>query len=451
MKTLVKIPRKLLFEALDDLERTHPLASERLGFFSFRQSTQGLSPILLCHDYHAIPDEHYLPDRTCGGRIGAEAIRAAMGRAYREHAGQLWVHTHGRQGNPTGSAQDLRDGPKIAQSIANAQPKTFHGWAVVSEDGICGEATATDGSKHGLSELAVVGWPMTIPFCRSSASGIKGLLKRLGAGAHCSDRYDRQSFLGPTSQAIIENAKIGVIGLGGGGSHVNQQLAHLGFQRIVLCDADRIETTNLNRVVGATLQDARRKRHKTEIAGRLFKKLQPRAEVDALPGDWRSKLDALRQCDLIFGCIDSFSGRRELEAFCRSLMIPLVDIGMKVLRPDAAPSQICGQTMLSMPGESCMECLQLLTPENLSREAEDYDTGPQPQVVWSNGVLASTAIGFAMGLLTGWSGSTPPSWRVDYKGGQMLLNQSNLAIALQGSKCRHYPLSAMGDAIFKRL
>ena len=45
------------------------------------------------------------------------------------------------------------------------------------------------------------------------------------------DRYSRQSFLGPDSEALISRCTIGVPGLGGGGSHVIQQLAHVGFQQ----------------------------------------------------------------------------------------------------------------------------------------------------------------------------------------------------------------------------
>jgi hypothetical protein len=34
-----------------------------------------------------------------------------------------------------------------------------------------------------------------------------------------SSRLDRQSFLGPNSEATLWNATVGIVGLGGGGSH----------------------------------------------------------------------------------------------------------------------------------------------------------------------------------------------------------------------------------------
>jgi hypothetical protein len=451
MKALLKIPRQLMMTAMEDLERPHPFAGERLGFFSFRQSVHPERPLLLCYDYHPIADDHYIPDETCGGRIGGDAIRVAMGRSFREMSGQLWVHTHGRRGQPRASATDLAEGPKVTQSLANAQPGAIQGWAVISEEGTAGQIRALEGHLHRLTNLAVVGWPMKVPVREASKLELGSILGMLKKGGKRDTRYDRQSFLGEHSQTIFENAKVGIVGLGGGGSHINQQLAHIGFQRVVLCDGDRVEGTNLNRLVGATLQDVRKRRHKVYIANRLFKKLQPDAEIDDRPARWEEKREALRDCDLIFGCLDSFCARRDLEAFCRSLMIPLIDIGMAVLRPDGAVPEIIGQAIVSMPGEHCMHCLQFLTSENLTREAQRYDGSPQPQVVWPNGVLASTAVGYAVVLLTGWSGATTPSCRVDYRGSQMTLSPSNLAAALGARRCAHFPLSKTGDPVFRKL
>ena len=45
-------------------------------------------------------------------------------------------------------------------------------------------------------------------------------------------------FSGNKSQEIISKTKVGIIGLGGGGSHIAQQLAHVGFQNYVLIDPD---------------------------------------------------------------------------------------------------------------------------------------------------------------------------------------------------------------------
>ena len=68
-------------------------------------------------------------------------------------------------------------------------------------------------------------------------------------------KHERQSFLGKTSEQDLKATRVGIIGLGGGGSHVVQQLAHIGVEKYVLVDPDTIDETNLNRLVGGTLQD----------------------------------------------------------------------------------------------------------------------------------------------------------------------------------------------------
>lgn len=52
------------------------------------------------------------------------------------------------------------------------------------------------------------------------------------------ERFSRQSFLGEHGQAAIEKAMVGVVGLGGGGGHVVQQLAHVGFMNYRVFDGD---------------------------------------------------------------------------------------------------------------------------------------------------------------------------------------------------------------------
>src|SRR5258708_17565196 len=61
-----------------------------------------------------------------------------------------------------------------------------------------------------------------------------------------------------------------MVGLGGGGSHVVQQLAHLGVGKFVPVDDDIIERKNLNRLLCGTAADAKVGRAKTEIAERVI-------------------------------------------------------------------------------------------------------------------------------------------------------------------------------------
>jgi hypothetical protein len=437
MTASLRLPRALLETVLLDLERAHPFAAERVGFLSVRETSTSDGPLLLATEYHSIPDDDYLPDAMCGARIGEKPIQAAMARAFRTGEGQLWVHSHGRLGVPFPSPLDEQDGPRVAGSCRNANLRCSHGWAVLCESHVVGEVISASGAVVRLDRLSPVGWHDSRP--------------RAATNRREDERYSRQDFLGPAAQPIIRSVRLGFVGLGGGGSHLVQQAAHIGVQEAIFCDAQRIERTNLNRLVGATVADVRRRRFKTAIAARVFRGLQPEARLDDRPLTWQDKIEALKACDLIFGALDGFAARRDLEAFCRRYLIPLVDVGMIVIRPPQRLPEIRGQVIASVPAGLCMHCLQFLTTKNLAEDTQRYDTTLEPQVVWSNGVLASTAMGMAMALLSGWSGAEHPLCRIDYQGSTLAMTPSNFVKALGDRPCPHFPLREIGNATFTPL
>lgn len=263
------------------------------------------------------------------------------------------------------------------------------------------------------------------------------------------DRNIRQSFLGENSDDLLHHLKVGLVGLGGGGSHVAQQLAHVGVGDFVTADGDVIEDKNLNRLIGGTAQDVRDERPKGEIAKRLIHGIKPDAQILHIPGDWQREPEKLRDRHVVFGCIDGFAARAELEAYCRRFLIPLIDIGMDV-HAIGGRFHISGQVILSMPGSHCMRCMGFINDQRLAEEANQYGAaGGRPQVVWPNGVLASTAVGIAIGLITGWSNSRPSAYS-EYDGDRHLLRPSNVMKIIENRQCPHYDPTLVGDPFFGR-
>lgn len=267
----------------------------------------------------------------------------------------------------------------------------------------------------------------------------------------CDDRYDRQSFLGKNSQAQIEACSVGIIGLGGGGSHIAQQLAHVGFQNYILYDPDLPEDSNLNRLIGATISDVKKKIPKVQSARRIIKGLQPRAKIEMFMECWQDNPLPLGNCDIIFGCVDGYKGRHELEAFSRRHLIPYIDIGIDVHHIEPEPPRLSGQIIASFPGGPCMTCLGFLTENKLSKEAAKYgDAGKNPQVVWANGVVASAAVGIAVDIVTGWSNSLSDVVYLSYEGNLGLLTPHKY-LQFVNRPCTHYPTDNVGEAVFKKL
>ncbi len=266
-----------------------------------------------------------------------------------------------------------------------------------------------------------------------------------------TNRYERQSFLGEKSQHLFGTANIAVIGLGGGGSHIVQQCAHVGFQNFLDFDPDVIEDTNLNRLIGGTARDVAAATPKIEIAERIIKGLQPDAKVDSYQSRWQEHAAALKTSDLIFSAVDSYQERHEIEVFSRRYMIPMIDMGMEVREDSEGSFSMFGQVILSLPGSPCMRCMGFLTDEKLSQEARRYgDVGSVPQVVWANGVLASIAVGLSIELLTNWTKAKLPPLFLTYDGKRCIV-QPRPIVALVGDTCQHFPLENVGDPIFRSL
>ncbi len=262
-------------------------------------------------------------------------------------------------------------------------------------------------------------------------------------------RLKRQSFLGPNCDALLEAATIGIVGLGGGGSHFAQQFAHVGIGGHVLSDGDIIDEFNTNRLVGGTLSDVEEEMPKIDIAQRTIRGLQPNARIVPILDRWQTARDFLKTCDIIVGAVDSVKERDELEGFARRYLIPYIDIGMDVIRLNESEFRIVGQVILSSPGEPCLWCCNVITDKRLHEEAEKYgEAGDRPQVIWPNGVLASTGVGLAIQLITPWFKNPPRFMFLQYDGNKGTVTPNLRVEMLKGRKCSHYPANETGDPLF---
>lgn len=261
----------------------------------------------------------------------------------------------------------------------------------------------------------------------------------------------RQSFLGAESDDVLSRAHVAIVGLCGGGSHVAQQLGHIGVGGFVLCDPDVVEGSNLNRMVGASHDDAESSLKKVDVIARSISATNPRAEIIRCAGMWQSHAVELRQVTVVFGCVDSFVERAQLEGMCRRFLIPYVDIGMDVTKSSAGHA-ISGQVILSVPGCPCMRCMGFITDELLATEAQRYGAaGARPQVVWPNGVLASTAVGVFVTLMLPWQGRGDVPLFIEYDGNSHRVFPSNRLSMISQVACKHFAGDDdLGDPFYGR-
>lgn len=226
-----------------------------------------------------------------------------------------------------------------------------------------------------------------------------------------ADLRTRQAF-GDGTTRTLKSVRVGVVGCSGTGSWVIEMLARLGVGDLVLVDPDHVERKNLNRILNSTGDSAKRQEHKVEILSRAVIAMDLGTKVSAYARDLvdREVIEALAECDVLFGCLDSADGRDLLNRIATFYTIPFIDIGVH-LQADGKGgiNQICCAVHYLIPGGSSLLSRGVITPEQVTAEAmrrhdpdayrarlkEDYIKGVQvesPAVISINGFAASHAV-----------------------------------------------------------
>jgi molybdopterin/thiamine biosynthesis adenylyltransferase len=263
--------------------------------------------------------------------------------------------------------------------------------------------------------------------------------------------FSRQSFLGADSENRLARLRVVIAGLGGGGSHVAQQLAHVGVGKIRLLDPDCIEPSNMNRLVGATQKDVTAHRSKVEIARRTIRGVRPWIKVSVEQKRWQEAAHLIQDAHVMIGCLDGYQQRDYLEGAARRYMLPYIDIGMDVTKITEGAFAVSGQMIMTRPDGPCLRCLGFLTPERLAQEENRYgDAGINPQVVWTNGMLASLAVGELVKLVTPWFSTREPYTWLELDGNAQTVTRSEQPrYQPRPNECPHHGgRDGLGDPFF---
>jgi molybdopterin-synthase adenylyltransferase len=135
--------------------------------------------------------------------------------------------------------------------------------------------------------------------------------------------YSRSQGLLETS--VLENCKVGVVGLGSGGSSVAIELAKAGVGKFVLIDFDRLELANVSRHVCGTGDLGR---YKTKAVRDLLYGKNPYIQVETAEIDINTSFEEtkllLKDCDLIIAATDNNRSRFNLNSIALEYNIPTI-------------------------------------------------------------------------------------------------------------------------------
>jgi molybdopterin/thiamine biosynthesis adenylyltransferase len=144
--------------------------------------------------------------------------------------------------------------------------------------------------------------------------------------------FDRQiRAFGSAGQHLLAHLRVGVVGAGGTGSAVCEQLIRLGVGEITVIDDDVIndDGSNVTRVWGSTMADIGMP--KVDIVARTAAHIGFSTRINPIKGTINDEANAreLRHCDVIFGCTDDNRGRMTLSRIGTWYLIPVIDMGVE--------------------------------------------------------------------------------------------------------------------------
>lgn len=169
---------------------------------------------------------------------------------------------------------------------------------------------------------------------------------------------------GPEMQQVIGSLRVAVVGAGSVGSQIVEALARTGFGEVLVMDFDQVEHHNLDRIINATVEDAGVGRLKAQVAAEAAQRHATHPRFRVRYTDYSAVevggIELLKDCDLVFSCVDRPAGRQVLNSLAYAHLVPVVDGGVMVAPVTAGRRFMRGadwRAHIAAPGRRCLECL----------------------------------------------------------------------------------------------
>ena len=327
---------------------------EGAAFLFCGESVSNERVTLIAREIFPITKEHYLSRKHDGLSIDSQAYVNAVKRALRNKATIIFVHSHPGEFKDF-SQRDEKELLKLHKFFSARMPDRHHGSLILTKEVKFSGRVWFNNKWSEIDKLKIIGKR----FKFLSSDNPKPI----------SDFFDRQVLVfGNKIQESLQNIHIGIVGAGGTGSCVAEQVARLGVGQISIFDDDKLEKSNMSRVFGSTLKDVGK--NKAEILANHIKNIEIGTSVNAYPKSICEKDTAmkLRDCDVIFGCSDTHSSRGIITRLSHYYFIPFIDLAVLVNSSGGIIQEIVGRVTTVFPGEACLFCRDRIKPEIITLE-----------------------------------------------------------------------------------
>lgn len=371
---------------------------------------------ILGRSMHWVPESEYVERSAIELRVESETYLRPLAEAEKNSEVAIWVHTHPNSYPPLASSKDTVVDEQIADVFRIRTGNEFYASLILSaaSEGFHFTGTIQFGNdRMPLDRVLTVGdrWRLQKSFDASAPPGDPALDRNVRA-------------FGPVIQETIGNLNIAIVGCGGTGSAVAEQLVRLGVRKLTLIDPDTLSDSNVTRVYGSTPSDVGRP--KVDVLRSHLTAIAPVLECRTIQGmiTSRSVARQLVPMDLVFGCSDDNAGRIVLSRLSTYFIIPVIDCGV-LLASDAGGklTDINGRVTTMIPGAGCMICrgrvdlirarTEMLSTEERTRlEHEGYAPAlgrAEPAVVTFTTSVAAFAVTEMLERLIGFGDESRPT------------------------------------------
>ena len=355
-------------------------------------------------EWYPVPPDGFVKRSRHHLELTDETLARVIKRAHDLEASIVEFHSHPGPYPAAFSNSDQRGFQEFVPHAWWRLRKRPYFAVVVTETDFDGLAWIVDPKKPQHVDGIVVGGEMLEP-------------SKLSSLAANSERYDRNvRFFGQEGQDRLAAVSVAVVGIGGLGTHVVQQLALLGVGKLVLIDPEEVDETNRNRYVGLRHDDPVSGMPKVALGRRLAGETNPHVDVIPISESLRTRtaFDAIISCDYVFGCLDNEGARLILNELCVAYAKPYFDLASDIVDDGA---KYGGRVCAVLGDKGCLVCYDELDTEAAridlmsDKQRRDHEsiygvpvddlgeTGPS--VVSINGVIASLGVTEFMLLATG--------------------------------------------------
>src|SRR5450759_1238956 len=356
MRYVLTFPGQLFHEMVTHLSSTPGL--ERAAFLFGRLATTTATTTILVQRMTPVSAADIESASSVHMSIRSQAYRRALKDA--DATGQcfLFAHSHPPAARGFSSQDDREEAALFRTAYVRIHHDTVHGSLVLPDPTTAvGRVWLPDGTYRVVERIRIIG------------ERFQYLYPDRTTDEHL-EYFDRQArAFTSVLQPVLKRLHVGIVGVGGTGSAVCEQLIRLGVGTLTVVDSGVFEASNVSRVYGSGVYDEALP--KVNVTGRLAATIGLGTTVNRVHGhlSYKSVARQLLECDILFGCTDDEWGRSILNRLALWYHLPVFDMGVQIDTDGDTIRSIQGRVTTLVAGAACLFCRHRISVERVRAAA----------------------------------------------------------------------------------